>query len=173
MTLMKLDLFFWAAGLLGHLLLLGILFLRHHAKTFPLFTSLVASNIAQTAILYAVHRFGIATDYFRVYWSFAIFEVALQLGVFYEIASIIFRPLGVWAPDVRRRLCLLVLGSFTLAGVFAWLASPPTERVVQSVFVKGNLFAAVLMSELFVVTASVSTRVGLPWKSHVLQLAQG
>jgi hypothetical protein len=55
----------------------------------------------------------------------------------------------------------------------AYLASPPTQRPIQSVYLKGNLFAAVLMSELFVVTTSLSTRVGLAWKSHVLHLAEG
>lgn len=173
MTLTGRDFFFWAAGFLGHIVLLGVLFLRRHAKTFPLFTALIASHIAQTAILYAVHRFGTPDDYFRTYWSFQFFEVVLQLGVFYEIASIVFRPVGVWAPDVRFRLWLLVLGSFTIAGASAYLASPPTQRPIQSVYLKGNLFAAVLMSELFVVTTSLSTRVGLPWKSHVLRLAEG
>jgi hypothetical protein len=173
MNFKTLDLLFWAAGFLGHLLLLVVLFLRRHAKTFPLFTALIASNIAQTAVLYTVHRFGTASKYFCLYWTFAIVELALQLGVLYEIASIVFRPLGVWAPDVRRKLCLLVLGSFAIAGILALLASPPTEHVAQSIFIKGNLFAALLLSELFVVTSSLSTRVGLPWKSHVLQLAQG
>jgi hypothetical protein len=173
MNFKTLDLFFWAAGLLGHFILLVVLFLRGNAKTFPLFTGLIASNIAQTVALYTVHRFGTDSDYFRGYWTFAIFEVVLQLGVLYEIASIVFRPLGVWAPDVRRKLCLLVSVSFIIAGGLAWLASPPTERFAQSLFVKGSLFAAVLLSALFVVVTSVSTRVGLPWRSHVLQLAQG
>jgi hypothetical protein len=168
-----LDLFFWAAGLLGELILLLVLFLRGNAKTFPVFTGLTASRIAQTAVLYAVYRFGTRHDYFLVYWTFAFFDIVLQLGVLYEIASIVFRPLGVWAPDVRRKLCLLVAGSFLIASVLAWLASPQTERFAQTMFVKGDLFAAVLLSALFVVVTSVSTRVGLPWKSHVLQLAQG
>ena len=173
MTLGGLDFFFWAAGFLGHIVLLAVLFVRGQAKNFPLFTALTASHIAQTVILYCVHRFGAPIAYFRTYWSFAIFEVALQLGVFYEIASIVFKPLGVWAPDVRFRLWLLVLGSVTVAATLAYLASPPTQSGVQSFFLKGNLFAAVLMSELFVLTTSLSTRVGLAWKSHVLHLAQG
>jgi hypothetical protein len=173
MNFKTLDLFFWAAGLLGHLILLVVLYLRGNAKTFPLFTGLIASRIAQTAVLYAVYRFGTQPDYFRVYWTFAFFDIVLQLGVLYEIASIVFRPLGAWAPDVRRKLCLLVAGSFLIASVLAWLASPPTERFGQTILVKGNLFAASLLSTLFVVVTSVSTRVGLPWRSHVLQLAQG
>ena len=173
MHLKTLDLFFWAAGLLGHLILLVVLYLRGNAKTFPVFTGLIASRIAQTVALYAVYRFGTHADYFYVYLTFAFFEVVLQLGVLYEIASIVFRPLGAWAPDVRRKLCLLVVGSFSIASVLAWLASPPTERFGQTIFVKGNLFAAVLLSAVFVVVTSVSTRVGLAWRSHVLQLAQG
>jgi hypothetical protein len=173
MTFKTLDLFLWAAGFLGHLVLLVVLFIRRHAKTFPLFTSLVAANIAQTVVLYTVHRFATGSEYFHVYWTFAIVEVALQLGVLYEIASIVFRPLGVWAPDVRRKLSLLVLGSLAMAGALTCLASPPAACVAQSILVRGNLFAALLLSELFVVTASLSTRVGLPWRSHVLQLAQG
>jgi hypothetical protein len=168
-----LDLFFWTAGLIGHLILLTVIVVRRRFRLFPWFTTLIAANVVQTVGLYVVHRFGNKTDYFYTYWTMTMLETALQLGAFYEIASIVFRPVGVWAADVRRQFALLVLITFGIAVLFAWFAAPPAKLPVQKIFIKGSLFVAVWTSELFIVTASVSARVGLMWKNHVLQIAQG
>jgi hypothetical protein len=173
MTPTKLDFLFWAAGFCGHAVLLSILLLRRHAKSFPVFTALIASRILQTAILYTIHRLNTGEVYFWTYWSFQFTDICLQLGVLYEIARTIFKPLNVWSPDIRLSLTLLTLGSLGIAAALTYLASPPTQQLVQSIYLKGNFFAAVLMSELFVVTASLSTRAGLAFKSHVRCLSEG
>jgi hypothetical protein len=169
----RLDLFFWTAGLLEHLVLLAVIVIRQRFRLFPWFTSFIFASVCQTVSLYAIHRWGTKAQYFYAYWILAMLGTMLQLGVFYEIASIVFRPVGVWAADVRRQFALLVLISFAVAAVFAWFATPPAKLPLQTVFIKGSLFVAVLMSELFIVTASLSTRVGLVWRSHVLQITQG
>jgi len=51
MHLTDLDLFYWVAGFIGHLGLLLLLWRRHRAREFPIFTAWVASNLARTIIL--------------------------------------------------------------------------------------------------------------------------
>ena len=173
MHLTGLDLVFWAASFAGHVTLLLVLFLRHRVKAFPLFTTFIAANILRTVALYLIVRFGSRATYFYTYWYLAILDVALQLCVVYELASSIFRPMGAWAKDVRRSFVLLGSLSIVVAAALAWLASPPTVLWMQTVMIKGNLFSASLMSELFVSMIAISVTVGLPWKTHVARIAQG
>jgi hypothetical protein len=42
---------FWAAGITAHILLLFVLLTRHHAKTFPVFTTLIAANVLNSIAL--------------------------------------------------------------------------------------------------------------------------
>jgi hypothetical protein len=161
------------AGLLGDIVLLAVIVIRQRFRMFPWFTSFIFASVCQTVGLYAIHRRGTKAEYFYAYWTFAMFGTVLRLAVFYEIAGIVFRPVGIWAADIRRRFILLGLVSFGLAAMFAWFAAPPAKLPLQTVLIKGSLFVAVLMSELFIVTASLSTRVGLVWRNHVFQIAQG
>lgn len=170
---MNIDHALWAAGFAGYAALLLVLLIRGRARKFPLFTCYFAANIVQTVTLYLVLRNGSQTTYFYVYWVFKLLETILQLCVFYEIAGIVFRPLGVWAHDIRQRFLLLAAGSVVVAGLLTWLASPPTKYLAQTVVIKGSFFIACLMSELFVITTALSTRVGLAWRNHVSSVAQG
>ena len=173
MHLTGLDFFLWAASFFGHVTLLVVLLVRSRARTFPLFTTFIFANILRTVALYLIARFGTKATYFYTYWYLAIFDVVLQLCVAYELASGIFRPLGIWAKDVRRSFVWLGSLSVAVAGTLTWLASPPTRFWMQAVMIKGNLFSASLMSELFVGMIALSVTVGLPWKTHITRIAQG
>ena len=63
--------------------------------------------------------------------------------------------------------------SVLAAALLTWLATPPTDYPRQTIVIKGSFFAACLMSELFVVTTTLSTRVGLAWRNHITAIAQG
>lgn len=173
MQLTGLDLFFWAAGLLGHITLLFVLFIRWRARKFPFFAGLIALNVIRTMVLYFVLREGTHRTYFYTYWTFAILDVALDLCVLYEIAAHVFRPLGYWAPDAMRSSLLLLVGSLVVATGLTWLASPQTLFWQQTVVIRGTFFFAALMSEIFVGTIALSVSLGLPWKTHVMRIAQG
>lgn len=173
MHLTGLDLFFWVAGLAGHLTLLSILFLRRRMRQFPFFTCLIATSVVRTIVLYFVLHEGDRGTYFYTYWTFAMLDVALQLCVFYEIAAHVFRPLGYWAPDARRSSMWLLGGSVAVAAGLTWLASPQTLFWQQTVVIRGSLFFAALMSEIFVGMVALSVTIGLPWKTHVGRIAQG
>lgn len=173
MHLDRIDLVFWAAGLLGHVILLLVLLRRQLANNFPFFTALIAGNVARTAILYVAFHYATAQTYSFTYWSMALVDVFLQLCVVYELATHVFRPLGKWAQDIRRSLQGILCGSVAVAGGLSWLAAPVTSTWQEMLVVKGSFFSSVLMSELFVCMTALSISVGLPWRTHVARISQG
>jgi hypothetical protein len=173
MLLTGLDFFYWAAGFVLHVGLLFVLWYRRRARFFPFFTALITLSVIRTIVLYSVHRYGTIFDYRYTYWSLAILDTMLQLCVVYEVASRVFRPLDVWAEDVRSSFVWLVSLSLLVAFGLTWLSSAPGRTWMQNVTTKGNLFASLLLSELFVVMMALSINARLPWKTHVAKIAQG
>jgi hypothetical protein len=173
MHLTGLALWFWAAGFLGHLVLLFVLWKRHRAKLFPFFTTLIATNILRTIALYMVLHYGTKDNYFYTYWSLAVLDTILQLCIAYEMASRVFRPMGVWASDVRKSFLWLLGLSVVLACGLSWLASPPTQSVVKALVIKVNFFTAAWMSELFVGMMVLSSRLKRPWNTHAAAISKG
>ncbi len=173
MPLSGIDLLFWVAGFVGHLLLLGVLFGRRRAAQFPIFTALIAFNIVRSPILFFVLDYGSVATYFRAYVLLGLLDLLLQLGVVYEVAFHVFRPLGGWAPDVRRGLKWLIWGSLAVASALTWLAAPGSTKWQMAALLKGLFFSAALMSELFLGLVVLSVTVGLPWKTHVARIAHG
>lgn len=168
-----LDLFFWVASFLGHLVLLAVLWLRKRASEFPLFTSLIAMNVVRTIFLFFTLRYASKDAYFYAYWSLAFLDILLQLAVVYEIASSVFRPTGTWAQDLRWSLVWLLSLSAVIALGLTWLAVPPTQNLRQAIAIRGLFFSSVLMSELFIGIIAMSVTMGLPWRTHVARIAQG
>lgn len=173
MHLTGLDRLLWASSFIGHMALLAVLVVRSRAGSFPIFTALISANIVRTIVLYFTMRFASSEAYFYTYWTLAIFDVALQLAVAYEIAAHVFQPLGDWAPDVRRSLLLLAGISVVIALGLTWLAAPPTHTLRLAIVIRGEFFSSLVLSELFVAMIALSVTFGLPWRTHVARLAQG
>jgi hypothetical protein len=169
----RLDFLLWAIGLVENLGLVFVLWYRARAKRFPFFTALITLNVVRTIVLYLVLRLGTKENYFYTYWSLATLDTMLEVGIVYEVASRVFRPGGVWARDVRRTFLWMAGLSITVALGLSWLASPPAHLWIAAFVTKGTLFAAALMSELFVLMMALSIRARLPWRSHVAKIAQG
>jgi hypothetical protein len=173
MQLTGLDFFFWAVSFSGNIALLFVLWHRRLVKSFPFFTALAMLSVIRTVVLYVVFNYGTRESYFLTYWSLAVLDTMLQLGIVYEIASHVFRPVGVWAQDVRSSFIWMAGLSVTVALGLSWLASPPARTWAQSFVTKGTLFAAALISELFVLMMALSISAHLPWRTHVAKIAQG
>ena len=173
MHLTGIDFFFWAVSFSENVVLLFVLWYRRLAKSFPFFTALAVLSVIRTIVLYCVLSHGSRNSYFYTYWSLAMFDTMLQLGIVYEIASRVFRPVGVWAPDVRGSFTWMLGLSVTVALGLSWLASPPARTWRQSFVTKGNLFAAALISELFILMMALSITARLPWRTHAAKIAQG
>ncbi len=173
MPLSGADLLFWVAGFFGHIVLLGVLLGRRRAAEFPRFTVLIAFNIVRSPILLFVLAHQSEAMYFRAYVSLGLLDVFLQLAVVHEVASSVFRPLGQWAPDVRRGLQGMVWGGLAVASVLTWLAAPRAMKWQMAALLKASLFSAALMSELFLGLVVLSVTVGLPWRTHVARISHG
>ncbi len=173
MHLDNLDLMFWAAGLLGHFVLLFVLLRYRRAAIFPVFTAFVAGNIFRTVVLYVTLHRGTGRTYSFVYWSMAILDAILQLSVVFEMAANVFRPLGKWAPDTRGAFLWTIGVSLAMAAGLSWLAAPVASTWQELLVVKGSFFSSALMSELFVGMTCLSVSVGLPWKTHTARISQG
>jgi hypothetical protein len=170
----EIDLLFWVAGLVVHLALLVVLWIRQRAYTFPFFTLLIASYVIRTMILYIAAQVGGAHAYLVVYLSLGSLDLILQFCVVYEMASQVFRPLGYWAPDARGKLLWIVLGSIGIASGLTWLSDiSPSQSLVRTILDRGNFFSAVLMTELFVGMVALSVTIRLPWRTHATRIAQG
>jgi hypothetical protein len=173
MHLTGLDLLFWAAGFVENLGLLFVLWYRRRASAFPFFTTLATLIVVKTIALYFVNLYGTKNAYAYTYWTLAILDMTLQLCVVYEIASLVFRPLNVWAEDIRSSFVWLISLSLLVALGLTWLGSVPSQTWMQALTTKGNLFASTLLSELFVAMMALSIKVQLPWRTHVAKIAQG
>ena len=173
MRLSSLDFEFWAVGLVLNVTLLVILLYRCRARVYPFFTALIALMVVKTIILFFISRYGTKIDYRHAYWSLTSFDTLLQLLVVYEVASQVFRPLTVWATDLRANFLRLAALSVSIALALAFLATPPVRSWVQSFITRGNLFAAALMSELLVAMVALSVLSGYPWRTHAATIARG
>ena len=173
MQLTGLDLLFWAAGLGAHLILLSVLLIRSRFKVFPIFTAFIIANVGRTVALYFVRLLGTRAGYFYTFWSLGILDTVLQLAVVYEMYSLTFRPLGVWARDLRGTFIWLVTVSIAVAAGLTWLAAPHARLWMQVVIIKGSFFSSACMSELFVGMMVLAVKAGLPWKTHVARISQG
>jgi hypothetical protein len=167
------DFALWAAGFTVQILLLLVLAVRRHARTFPAFTTLMAANVLNTIVLYEVGLHGSKHTYFVAYFAFAVLDLFLQLAVTYELARRVFCPTGTWARDIRNGFLVLVLLSLAVALGLACLPSPPEKTVLGMLLDRGNLFSSALQCELFVGMIAFSSTANLPWNTHVARIAQG
>lgn len=173
MALSSIDKLFWAVGYAGHIFLLTILLYRRLAKSFPLFTSLIGFNVARTTILLGVKSFRPGEWYFYTYWPLFAVDIALQFLVVHEIAGSVFRPLGYWAPDIRKRAIAGIVVSIFLASLLTLLPKPDVEVWYQTLILKSSFFASAVECGAFVWIAVLSWEGGFPWNSHVARIALG
>lgn len=173
MHLSGLDFLFWVAGFVGHVVLLFVLWWRKRASHYPIFTTLIVSDVVRTVGLYFIHVFGTKGQYYYAYWFLSIVDVVFELGVIYELAAHTFRPLGVWAYDLRGKFVGLISLYLGIASALTWLASPRTRTWMGTLVIKGTFFSSACVSELFVGMLAISATAGLPMKTHAAKILQG
>lgn len=171
MPLSGTDNLLWAAGLVGHLLLLGVLLGKGRARQFPFFTALILNSVLRTLLLKALVSNEEA--YLLVYLVTNVMDCLLQLAVTYEIATHTFKPLGHWAKDTRKAILLLVGVSLAIGLGLTLLASPDRPTLLGDLVIKVNFFSSALQVELFLGMLALAATVGLPWKTHVARIAYG
>lgn len=157
----------WAAGLIGHLILLAILFARGRVARFPWFTLLILFYFLRSIGLAALLRFtGHPAPVFAT-TILDLTDVLLQCAVLTELAWVALRKLG----GVRRfSLPLLLLASSVLV---VMRLAPHGHASLRTLLVLIHFLLAVLMVEWAILLALLLRPLRLSWRSHVFSISLG
>ena len=157
----------WAAGVLGHLLLLAVLLVRKRGARFPWFTLLILFYLVRSVGLVAALHFSRRPASLLATSIIDLTDILLQFAVLAEMASSGLRPLGVFR---RITLPLLLLSS----GVVVVLRLAPAGRTTVSVvLILCHFLLSVLMVEWSIVLAFLVRPMRLSWRSHVAVITFG
>lgn len=172
MKLSALDYGLWAASFLSFAALFLILIIRRRWRKFPVFTLLVGFEVAMDGAIYLIfHRSPVW--YARIYWSYALVDEALQLGIVWETARIVMRPTGTWVRDAKRQFLLWGAAGVVIAAALPWLVKPPASNPLEILEVRAGLFTSFVICELYYVLIRTSKSLGLGWRNHVMALGNG
>ncbi|MGC2501646.1 MAG: hypothetical protein WA400_05950 [Silvibacterium sp.] len=176
MDVSSLDNIFWVAGVVGHVLLLAILFRRRLYRMFPVFSIFVLWAVISDPLLYLVlsaGHGGFNHYYFQTYYAFSILEYLLELGVLLEIAANVIRPAK---QSFQRGVLYFFLGAILVIGLGSFFFAARANAVTLTdhrTFIVIDTGFAILRLVIFLLIAGFSQVLGLNWKNHVLQLATG
>lgn len=172
MNFTLLDQVLWAAGFAGNLVLLLVLIARGRWKSFPVFTTWIGFNTLRTILLFFIYRYGSDHTYLVVYWSASYLDLALQLGLIYEIARSVLKPAERWVHDVRNLFLGLAIAGAIVAIAIAYFIKPTSTSRLAFWIEKGNLFSSMIIVELVVSMIFASSHLGLVKDSHVLRIGE-
>jgi hypothetical protein len=173
MNLSALDGVLWAANFLGNAALFAILIYQRRWKMFPVFTTFIGFEAAMNVVLYLTFLCCPPVWYARVFWSYALFDEALQLGVIWEIARIVMRPTGTWVRDAKKQFIFWGAVGILFAAALPFLVTPPASSPLHVLEVRASLFASFVVCELIAVVTRTSKSLGLGWRNHVMALGNG
>jgi hypothetical protein len=157
----------WAAGLLGHVVLLVVLFARRRFLRFPCFTLLIAFYLLRSIGLAATLRLSGHPAHQFATTIVDLTDVVLQFAVLAELMWICLRPLG----GIRRfTLPLLLLASATL--IVMRLVSFH-HWTLRTGLVAVHFLLAVLIVEWALVLVFLLRALGLSWRSHAAVISFG
>jgi len=174
--LSNLETVLWLMGIAGQILLLGTLIFRRLYRTFPLFTALIfwnsLSDLFQLAVLLGHHDSN-SLFYYRTCFAINVVQYALELGVFVEIATNVFKPVRRSLPTGALYILFGCMAVIAIGG-FLFAARLNSATVAHTrAFTVVDTTVAILQVLTFVLVAVFSQVLGLTWKNHVLQLASG
>jgi hypothetical protein len=157
----------WSAGLLGHVVLLGVLFARKRVTRFPWFTLLIVFYFLRSVALAAtLHFSGHPAQRFALL-IIDLTDVLLECAVLAELTWIALRPLG----GIRRfTLPLLLVGSGILITMRLTHARYSSLRMDLLLL---HFLLSVLMVEWAAVLAFLLRPLRLSWRSHVAAISFG
>jgi hypothetical protein len=157
----------FAAGLLGHLLLLGVLFKRKRAARFPWFTLLIIFYVVRSVGLVAALRVSGHPAPLFASMIIDLTDVLLQCAVLAELSWNSLQPLG----GIRRFTVPLLLVASGI--VIVNRLAPPGHTTLRTVLVLMHFLLSVLMVEWAIVLAFLLRSLRLSWRSHVAVISFG
>jgi hypothetical protein len=173
MNLSTLDNVLWAASFAANAALLLVLIWKKRWREFPVLTTWMTFDVLLTIALFGIYRLGSSHLYADVYWLSAIVDFLLQIGVVLEMARIVLRPTGTWLRDARTRFVAFGSLGALVAAAIAVLIHPAAPTPLDAWELRGNLFASIIVCELFLAMMMSANRLGLQWGNHVMGLGRG
>jgi hypothetical protein len=157
----------WVAGLLGHLLLLAVLFTRKRVARFPWFTLLIIFYLLRSIGLAATLHFSGHPAHRFALLILDLTDVLLQCAVLAELTWIALQPLG----GIRRiTLPLLLVASGIL---IVMRLAPARHTTLRMDLVLLHFLLSVLMVEWTIMLAFLLRPLALSWRSHVAAISFG
>ncbi len=163
----------WATSLLGHLAVLSVLLVRGRWRKFPVFAGVLLYQVTETVVLGVIAHQGRWHAYSVAYWVLVFGDYGMQLALIWEIARSVLRPTGTWIRDARQSFFLWSAAGVLLAVGLAFTIGPPGSKGLDPWEARLTVFTSLLTCELFLAMSAAANRLGLPWRSHVMALAQG
>ena len=157
----------FAAGLLGHLLLLAVLFKRKRVARFPWFTLLIIFYVVRSVGLVAALRLSGHPAPLFASMIIDLADVLLQCAVLAELSWNSLQPLG----GIRRFTVPLLLVASGI--VIVNRLAPPGHTTLRTVLVLMHFLLSVLMVEWAIVLAFLLRSLRLSWRSHVAVISFG
>ncbi len=173
MNVSVLDNALWAAGLLGHAALLVVLLVRKRWRGLPVFTMLIAFEVARTCLLFLVLKDGSAHQYFLCYWGTGFLDYVFQLALIYELARIALRPTGTWIRDARTAFIFWSALGLLVAAAFGMLLHPPEWKGLGLWDLRVTVFTSMLTCEVFLSMSFAASRLGLRQGRYEVAIGQG
>ena len=157
----------WAAGLLGDLLLLTVLFMRKRATRFPWFTLFIVFYLLRSVGLAAALHFSGHPVHLFATMVLDLMDILLQCAVLAELTWIALRPLG----GIRRFTMPLLL---VASGILIVLrVAPSSHSSVRATLALMHFLLSVLMMEWAIILALLLRPLRLSWRSHVAAISFG
>lgn len=150
-----------------------ILLLKKRWKSFPAFFVVIFVDLVFTLTLVIVDAMGKSSLFNRWYPAYDGLSTAVQLWLLYEIAKYVLRSTGTWNAQALRILRIAAVVGACVAGLPTFFLQPKNVSGILAVFLRLDLFTGLLTCEIVIAVMIAAKEVGLPWRSHVVAIAQG
>ncbi|MGH9529096.1 MAG: hypothetical protein ACRD2S_04165 [Terriglobales bacterium] len=163
----------WIAQPILEIAVVATMMARKRHRTFPVFFTYIAAQVAMFCVLFTVQKMGSGTAYFYCYWTCALISLALGFKVIYEIFQDVFRPYDALKDlgSVLFKWSGLVM---LLAAVVIAAASPTSgqESVLEAAMITQR-GVRVIQCGLIVFLLVFSKHLGVSWKQNSFGIALG
>ncbi len=163
----------WIAQPILEITVVAIMFARGKHRTFPVFFTYMASQVAMFCVLFPVQKLCGYSAYFYCYWISALVSLTLGFKVIYEIFQDVFRPYHALKDlgSVLFKWSGLVM---LLAGIVIAAASPSSQQgsVIEAVMITQR-GVRVIQCGLILFLLVFSKHLGVSWKQNSFGIALG
>jgi hypothetical protein len=158
-------------GLVAEIALFAILLVRRQYKTFPVFTLYIAFNLFIDVTVGALAGLSSHLVVQSVALAMLPLQYLLELGVLFEIAWNVLRPVRASLPQGTIKVFIAFAVLAVAGGTLLASQVHPTGNKVYDIKAPMDLTVGLLRMLIFALTVGFAHVLGIGWKDRVLQLA--